>query len=103
MGENNFAAEPMALYSANLLMCALAYTGLVRALTGIHGHGSEFARALGSDRKGKVSLAIYGLAIAAAFVLPLAAFLLLVTVAIIWIVPDRRFAKVAAPDHPSAP
>ncbi|MCX8509813.1 MAG: TMEM175 family protein [Rhodobacteraceae bacterium] len=93
MGENSFAGVPMLVYSFNLMMCGLAYTGLTTALIGQHGRDSDFARALGADRKGKISLALYLMAIVVALVLPLVAFGLLVTVALIWVVPDRRFQK----------
>ncbi len=95
MGENNFAAEPMAVYAFNLLMCAVSYTILVYALIGQHGRDSDFARALGSDAKGKISLLLYVLSIiaSAVFRLPMLGFAFLAVVACIWVVPDRRFAK----------
>lgn len=94
MGENGFAPATVALYALDLFMCAVAYTMLVYALLGQHGTGSDFAKALGSDRKGKLSLACYGLSIPLGFVLPWLALILIATVAIIWLIPDRRFARV---------
>ena len=66
MGENHFASLPVALYGVNLLLCALAYTILTAILVRQHGRDSAFSRALGSDLKGKLSLATYvaGVAIA---------------------------------------
>ncbi|MEO6301362.1 MAG: TMEM175 family protein [Paracoccaceae bacterium] len=93
MGENHFAPITVALYAADLLMCAIAYTLLVIALLAEHGPDSDFAKALGSDRKGKVSLACYALAMPLAFVQPVLALCLIAVVACIWIVPDRRFAR----------
>ena len=95
MGENNFETVPVALYGFNLMMCAIAYTLLVFALLAVHGHGSDFARALGSDTKGKISLGIYALAIPMAFVSSWIALALIAIVALTWIVPDRRFAHPA--------
>lgn len=95
MGENSFAPVPMAVYAFNLFMCAMAYWILTNVLIAEHGRESDFARALGSDLKGKISLVIYLLAIAAAFVAPTIAFCLLVVVALIWHIPDRRFERVA--------
>jgi uncharacterized membrane protein len=93
MGENHFAPVTVALYATDLAMCALAYGLLVAALLAEHGRGSEFAKAIGSDRKGKISLACYVAAIPLAFVMPVLSLALIAVVAAIWIVPDRRFAR----------
>ena len=93
MGENHFAAIPVALYGVVLLMAAIAYTILVRALIGLHGADSTLAKAIGKDRKGLISLALYVVAIAIAYWLPIGAGLLYVVVAIIWLLPDRRIEK----------
>jgi uncharacterized membrane protein len=93
MGENHFAALPVAAYGVVLLCAAFAYTLLTRTLLRIHPKDSPFARALGSDLKGYVSLAIYLLSIALAFVEPWIACAGYVAVACIWVVPDRRFER----------
>jgi hypothetical protein len=49
---------------------------------------------VGQDRKGKISLACYVLAIPLAFFIPLAAGGLMVLVALMWLIPDRRIEKV---------
>lgn len=95
MGENGFASATVALYAFDLFMCAVAYTLLVIALLAEHGRDSDFARALGADRKGKISLAVYALAMPLAYVQPILALICLAIVALIWIVPDRRFARAA--------
>ena len=95
MGENGFVPVTVAVYAVDLMMCAVSYTLLVMALLAEHGAGSDFARALGSDRKGKISLACYAAAVALAFVQPVVALALVAVVAAIWIVPDRRFARAA--------
>jgi hypothetical protein len=62
-----------------------------------HDKDSLLAAAIGRDVKGLRSLYIYTAAIPLAFVSPLIALALYVTVAIMWLVPDRRieneFAK----------
>jgi len=98
MGENNFETVPVMVYVLDLIMCAVAYTILVIALVGQHGRNSEFAKALGSDTKGKISLGVYLAAFALATVSAHAAMALLVLVALIWIVPDRRFGRIASPE-----
>jgi uncharacterized membrane protein len=91
MSENHFATVPVALYAFDLFMCAVAYTILVIHLIGHHGRDSEFAKAIGSDRKGKISLLCYLLAMPAAFVHPWISLALVLAVACIWFIPDRRF------------
>ena len=94
MGENHFAALPVALYGTILLMAGLAYYILARALAAHHGSESTLAVAIGKDFKGIVSLIIYATAISLSFLNPWIAFALYVMVAIIWVIPDRRIEKV---------
>jgi uncharacterized membrane protein len=90
MGENHFEALPTAVYGFVLLMAAVAYTILQTLLVAAHGPGSRLAQALGSDTKGKVSLALYLCAIPLAFVNEWISDALYVAVALIWLVPDPR-------------
>ena len=90
MGENHVSALPTALYGALFLLCAVAYTVLQNAIVAAQGPSSRLAAALGSDLKGKVSLALYASAIPLAFVHVAIADALYVLVALIWLVPDRR-------------
>ena len=96
MGENHFAPTPVALYGVILFMAACAYFILARALASHHGPESRIARSIGEDFKGKISVAIYAVAILLAFYLPAAAGVLYALVAIMWLVPDRRIEKVLA-------
>ena len=90
MGENHFAAAPAAAYGAVMLMAAIAYTILKAAIISEQGPGSKLAAALGRDLKGKVSVALYALAIALAFLNQWLSDGLYVLVALLWLVPDRR-------------
>ncbi|MGH8283980.1 MAG: TMEM175 family protein [Gammaproteobacteria bacterium] len=94
MGENHFAALPTALYGVVLLMAAIAYTLLQSALVAVNGKSAALAAAVGHDLKGKLSIACYALAIALAFVNQWISDALYVLVAVMWVVPDRRIAKV---------
>ncbi|HEY7541528.1 MAG TPA: TMEM175 family protein [Methylomirabilota bacterium] len=94
MGDSHFAPLPVTAYGAVLLGAASAYYILTRVLLRVHAKDSLLARALGHDRKGKISLAIYVVAIALAFVQPLISCALYVVVAAIWLCPDRRFEKL---------
>jgi uncharacterized membrane protein len=93
MGENHFAALPTALYGVDLLMCGLAYWILQRAIVRSHGPGSLLQQAVGRDFKGNAAPVIYIAAIAMAFVWTPAAWLLYITVAAMWLLPDRRIER----------
>ena len=94
MGENHFAAWPVAVYGAVLLLAAVAYFILTRELIALHGRDSTLATALGSDLKGKASLVLYAAAIPLAFWHPWIACALYVLVAVLWLIPDRRIEAV---------
>ena len=96
-GETSFAAVPVAVYGAVLLLAALSYTLLVRALLARHGPDSVLARAIGSDFKGNVSIACYVLGILLALLVSRWLGLALYTVvALIWLVPDLRIERALA-------
>src|SRR2546427_5849959 len=97
MGENHFAAWPVALYGTVLLFAAIAYFILARSLLSLHPKDSALAIALGRDFKGKISMVIYAFAIPLAFVNSLLAGALYVLVAIMWLVPDRRIERTLGP------
>lgn len=67
MGENHFAPLPTAVYGGVLLMSAVAFTILQQAIVRGDGENSRLASAVGSDVKGKISLALYVIAIPMAF------------------------------------
>ena len=90
MGENHFASTPVALYGGVLVFAGIAYYMLTRALIALHGRDSAIATALGSDFKGKISVVLYFVAIPMAFVSPWIACGVYFSVAIIWLIPDRR-------------
>lgn len=84
---------PTAVYGLLLLLSSLAYWILQRAILTTQGQNSLLGTALGRDIKGKLSPALYVLAIACAFVSPWLADALFVLVALLWLVPDRRIEK----------
>ena len=90
MGENHFAALPVALYGVSLLMPALAWPLLQREIVALHGRNSLLAAALGRDFKGKLSIVLYLAGIGLAFVERWLACVVYLAVALIWFVPDSR-------------
>jgi len=88
--DSGFTALPTAAYGVVLSCAALSYTLLQWQIIRVNGRESLLAVAVGNDLKGKLSIALYLLAIAVAFVRPWGAIALYVAVALIWLVPDRR-------------
>ena len=93
MGENHFTAGPTALYAAVLLMAAIAYFVLQQTIIGTQGKDSILKKAVGRDWKGKLSPALYIVAIGATLRSPRIAQAILVIAALIWLIPDRRIEK----------
>jgi uncharacterized membrane protein len=94
MGENFLASIPTAVYGGILLMPAIAYFLLQKAIMRKQGAHSVLASALGSDIKGKISPILYIAGIAAAFVNPWLSIAIYVLVAVMWLIPDRRIENV---------
>ena len=92
MGENHFVQWPVALYGVVLLMAAVSYTILVFALLAAPGN-ELLASALGSDFKGKISIVLYIAGIALSFVSPWIGLAIYVSVAVMWLIPDRRIER----------
>ena len=93
MGENQFAAGTTALYAVVLLMAAIAYLLLQKAIIHAQGQDSVLKNAVGRDWKGKASAVLYLLAIGVALGSPRIADAVFVAVALIWFIPDRRIEK----------
>jgi uncharacterized membrane protein len=91
MGENHFAPLPTAIYGVVLLCAAISYTILQTTIVRHHkGENALLAAAVGGDLKGKLSIAMYIIAIPAAFLHQGVSHILYTAVAIMWLVPDRR-------------
>lgn len=94
IGENHFAAQPMAVYGIVLLMSAIAYFVLQTRIIKNHGPDSILAKAIGNDLKGKASPVLYLLAIGSCWLSPIIAGGLYVLVALIWLIPDKRIERI---------
>ena len=100
MGENHFAAVPSALYGVVLLMAAIAYWILQQFIMTSQGRDSVLRKAVGGDWKGKLSPALYAIAIVVAFRARWVSLGLYVLAALIWLVPDRRIERALANNEP---
>ena len=94
VAKSHYAPAPITLYGVVLLLSAVAYFILQYAIVREHGRQSLLSKALGSDVKGKLSLALYLIAIGLSFWWSGVAFGIYILVAFIWLVPDRRISRV---------
>jgi len=94
VGQSTFAPTPVAAYGAILLFAAMAFYLLIRTLIGAPGQPQAFADAIGRDVKGKISPALFAVAIPIALLAPAVSMAIYVIVVLMWIVPDRRMESV---------
>ena len=94
LGEHPNESAPVVVYGLVLLLSAVAYFVLTRALLVLHPPDSALAVAIGSDRKGRLSAIAYAVAVVVAFFVPGVALAIYVAVAVVWLVPDRRISRV---------
>ncbi|MES1178659.1 MAG: TMEM175 family protein [Myxococcales bacterium] len=96
MGENHLAPLPTALYGVVLFAAGVAYLILQKAIIRRQGERSRLRALIGNDLKGKTSAVLYLLGIGFAFVHTTISQVIYVSVAGLWLIPDRRIeAKLA--------
>ena len=93
MGQNHVAPIPTSAYGIVMMFAGIAYYILAHTLVAVQGPDSRLARAIGRDRKGKLSVVLWAIGIGLAFVKPWMAVAIYVGVAMMWLVPDRRIEK----------
>ena len=99
ISETHFAGVPITLYGIVLLLCALAYYLLQRAIIRENGSEGVLMKALGCDMKGRFSPVGYAIAIGLSFAWPAAALGIYALVALIWLIPDPRIARALIETH----
>jgi uncharacterized membrane protein len=95
MGENHFTPLPSAIYGAVLFLAAIAYYILQWLIIVEAGRHSKLAEAVGRDWKGKLSPLLYAIGVGFSFFRPWAAGVIYVLVALMWLIPDPRLARVS--------
>jgi uncharacterized membrane protein len=93
----------VASYGIVLTGAAIAYSVLTQQLIAVIGHDSRLARAVGNDRKGKLSLALYVAAVGLAFLRPWMAIAVYLAVSLVWIVPDTRIESLLLKNRTRSP
>jgi len=93
VGDSGFAPIPVAAYGVLMLLAAVAYYGVVRALIACPGQPAVLAELVGRDVKGKVSPVLFAVAIPIALVAPWLALAIYGVVVVLWVVPARRMER----------
>jgi len=101
MSSSDFAAVPTAFYGVVMALAAIAFTILEVAVIAAQGPNTALARAVGSDRKGKISIVLLASGIPLAFVNRYVSDALYVIVALIWVVPDTRIERFVSGNAPT--
>jgi len=91
IGEEGVHPLPVAAYGLILILSAIGYLLLERALIAAEGADSRVKEAVGAKHKEWISVIGYGSAIGLAFVSPYIAVAIYVAVTAMWLIPDRRF------------
>ncbi len=100
MGENQFAANTVALYGFVLLMCALSFLFLEKSAIKHEGEESNIGQALANRWKERISTSGYFSGIILAFFYPIISLLIFYSIALLWILPDQRIEKRLNQKHP---
>ena len=98
-GESHFAAVPMSVYAADLLLCGAAFSVLEHAIIRADKGNALLAEAVQGGTREKLSIAGYVIALIAPLLGVVGVYIsgfLIIAVALMWVIPDRRIERVLA-------
>jgi uncharacterized membrane protein len=90
IGEFPDESWPAAFFGIIAVVSAIAYSPILTGSILGANKSTPLSRTLSNDRKGKISIILYLLGVGAAFIYPVLAYLIYVSVAVLWFVPDKR-------------
>ena len=93
LDETGFAPLPTSAYGVVFGMAAIGFIWTQARIIAVNGRDSAVARAVGSDWKGKLSLAGYCSGVVLAQIRPALAIAVYVAIALVWLLPDRRIER----------
>jgi len=94
VGETGITRDTVVAFGVILLLCTLSFALLLWTLLQANDDDAPIRRAARRGRKGQITILAYVLAIAVAFLWPLVAVAIYVAVALMWLVPDKRFERL---------
>jgi uncharacterized membrane protein len=92
VGDHHESSLPVATYGFIGFMSGVAYTILTMTIRDVN-KDTRINEMLQRDIKGKLSLALYALGMALAFIQPWLSYVAYALVSIMWFIPDRRLTR----------
>jgi len=99
VGKHPLDAWPVAFYGIVATLAATAYSPVLTTAIARANPESTATRLLRRNWKENLSIVLYLLAVAAAFIAPVFSFTLYATVSLSWFIPDKRLEKLPSGDH----
>ncbi len=94
VGEAGVTRDTVVAFGVLMLLCALSMAWLRSTLLAANDKDSPLHKATARGRKGQITLASYVVAIPIALLSPVAAIVIYVLVAALWLIPDKRFEQI---------
>ncbi|HEY6662572.1 MAG TPA: TMEM175 family protein [Sphingomicrobium sp.] len=94
VGEAGITKDTVLAFGAIMLLCALSVALLRAALLAANADDAPIAKLAARGRKGQATIAAYVVAIGVALLWPMAAVAIYFAVALMWLVPDKRFEQL---------
>ena len=94
VGEAGITRDTVLAFGVIMLLCTLSFALLLAALLKANDRDAPIVRAVGRGRKGQITILAYLLAIALTLFWPLVAVAIYIAVALMWLIPDKRFESL---------
>jgi uncharacterized membrane protein len=94
VGESGITRDTVLAFGVIMLLCTLSFALLLSALLKANDQDAPIVKAARRGRKGQITILAYLLAIGTAFLWPYVAVAIYVAVALMWLVPDKRFEQL---------
>ena len=94
VGEAGVTRDTVIAFGVIMLLCTLSFALLLAALLKANDRDAPIVRAVGRGRKGQITILAYLLAIALTLFWPLVAVAIYIAVALMWLIPDKRFESL---------
>ena len=94
VGEAGITRDTVLAFGVIMLLCTLSFALLQAALLKANDQDAPITKAARRGRKGQITVLAYLLAIATAFLWPYVAVAVYIAVALMWLVPDKRFESL---------
>ena len=91
VGEAGVTRDTVLAFGVIMLLCTLSFALLLSALLKANDEDAPIVKAARRGHKGQITIVAYLLAIASAFLWPFVAVAVYIAVALMWLIPDKRF------------